>query len=468
MSQVELLAEPQGPSWEYINPVSDRERWLAARGKGIGGSDAGVLMRWNAYTGVTPLWREKTGLEARPFEMNRFIEWGNLLEPVILAKYAEEQGVWVLGRDTGGRPVRFPPDSSRPPHYLGDRHPLVRWLNPVVSPVRPYARANIDGYDLGPHGRFIEKALEAKSTGKDNGYKWDLYPPPSYFAQCLHNRQVLRECGLDVPFRIMVLIGGNSFGWLGLREHPEYVKELVEREARFWHCVETVTKPSVRLDFPRVPTPDELDEENEMGYKPPPRERGGQIPPPKTGTHHAVCCALVDRGQHEREFRGESKGTVYKFSVHWLLKSRIPTHDSDGVEIPDTYAGEPYMVSEWFTASIHEKSNFRKVLKALRGRDVTPEEEKAFDAGEWDLSEELVGMNALLTLSHTEKNDRTYANIESYGTLMDGMEPLEVPEKYIDWLPPSMREEDGDDTPDFEEKETVPASAPVDDDEMPF
>lgn len=477
MSQVELLAEPQGPDWEYINPVRDRRAWLAARGQGIGGSDAGVLMRWNPYKGVGPLWEEKVGLRDSDFEPNRFIEWGNLLEPVILRKYAAEEGVWVLGRDHAGHPVRFPPTMDRHPHYIGERHPLARWLTSLVSPSRDFARANVDGFDLGPDGRWPVAALEVKNTGQDNGPKWEWYPPPMYLAQCLHNREVLREMGLDIPFRIMVLIGGNRYGWLGVGEHRQYVEELRARESYFWHCVKTTTKPSVRARFPRVPTPDELEEmEMDMGGFAFPSDalgKGSNIPLCPTGTHLGICVGVVDRGMEENKFDAE-KGERHRMSVHWIFPDElIPEVGTDGRSTEDL-AGRPYMLSQFFTVSLHERSSFRAFLKTIRGRDINEADEEQVKAGTWNPAEFLIGTNAGVTVIHKEKQDKTLrADISSVAPLMKGMPARPIPEDFIDWEPGKNRKDDSNDSPSGFDPTKATASAPAavgssSDDEMPF
>jgi hypothetical protein len=68
--------------------------------------------------------------------------------------------------------------------------------------------------------------------------------------------------------------------------------------------------------------------------------------------------------------------------------------------------GTPYCVwSKNFTPTLNEKSNLRKFLRSLYGRDLTKQEMEDFD------TESLVGKGAQLVVVHEFKDGETYANI---------------------------------------------------------
>ena len=83
------------------------EDWQAYREKqkGIGGSDVATILGLNPYKSVFTLWLEKTGQIEPPVLNNEYIEWGNILEPVIREKFAKETGFeveenhWVMLHD---------------------------------------------------------------------------------------------------------------------------------------------------------------------------------------------------------------------------------------------------------------------------------------------------------------------------------------------------------------------------------
>src|SRR6476620_3868255 len=71
--------------------------WQEYRRKqqGIGGSDVAVILGLSPYKSAFSLWLEKTGqVKAKPVQ-NEYVEWGNLLEPVIRDKFRRETGFEV-------------------------------------------------------------------------------------------------------------------------------------------------------------------------------------------------------------------------------------------------------------------------------------------------------------------------------------------------------------------------------------
>lgn len=416
----------------YVNPVTDYDLWVALRGQGIGGSDAGTLMRWNKYGSVTRLWREKTGLSTPEFVGNRFTEWGSESEPMILDRYARHRGVPVLGRTVRGNPVVFWPEEDREPQRLYPMDPLVRWLNPLSSPRRPYARANVDGYTLDSAGREITRYLEVKTTREGNREAWDWDPPPTYYAQCLHNKMVLAELGLDVPGEITVLVGGNDWGILSITERPWVMEEMKEREARFWHCVESKEAPKVQKWFPRMNPPS--DEEDESMAAPVFAKKSGglgpEIPPPSAGAKQGVLVDVVDRGEREQEWQGKKK-MVSKISLHWLLPTSIIPNQVDGIDLPPAVAGKPHMVTKWFTNSLADAATLRKFLKSWRGHDLTADEQVRYEKGQLDIFSMVDGLNAILTISQRDRDGKVYANVESAAPLMEGMKTYPVPSDWV-------------------------------------
>lgn len=66
-----------------VDFVKNNEHWHELRIKGIGGSDAGIVMNVNDYKKPYTLWEEKIGQIKTPFITNKAIEKGNALEPVM-------------------------------------------------------------------------------------------------------------------------------------------------------------------------------------------------------------------------------------------------------------------------------------------------------------------------------------------------------------------------------------------------
>jgi len=87
--------------------------------------------------------------------------------------------------------------------------------------------------------------------------------------------------------------------------------------------------------------------------------------------------------------------------------------------------GTPYCVwTKNFTPSLNEKSNFRKFVRGLLGRDLTKEEMADFD------TESLIGKTAHLVVVHEHKDGETYANIAACTPDKSG-EPMKASGKYV-------------------------------------
>lgn len=87
--------------------------------------------------------------------------------------------------------------------------------------------------------------------------------------------------------------------------------------------------------------------------------------------------------------------------------------------------GTPYYVwSKNFTPTLNEKSNFRKFLRGLYGRDLTKQEMEDFD------TEALIGKTAQLVIVHEFKDSETYANIAACTPDKSGT-PFKASGKYV-------------------------------------
>jgi hypothetical protein len=87
--------------------------------------------------------------------------------------------------------------------------------------------------------------------------------------------------------------------------------------------------------------------------------------------------------------------------------------------------GSPHFVrSMYFTPSLHEKSNFRKFLRAWFGRDLTQAELDNFD------TESLIGKQAQLVVVQEHKDGKVYAKIVACTPDKSGT-PLQPWPKYV-------------------------------------
>lgn len=142
---------------------------------------------------------------------------------------------------------------------------------------------------------------------------------------------------------------------------------------------------------------------------------GGDFSPVPAGTHTAICDMVVDLGKQRivSQMFGESvKHQVY---IRWQIPAERVEWEKDGQKMEG-----PAVIGKTYTLSLGEKANLRKDLQAWRTKPFTPDELRGFDIAK------LLGAPATITVTHTEKNGKTYANVASLGGLMKGVTKPEV------------------------------------------
>jgi hypothetical protein len=118
---------------------------------------------------------------------------------------------------------------------------------------------------------------------------------------------------------------------------------------------------------------------------------------------------VIDLGTHINEiYQKEQHKVMLIFELpHEVL------HLEDGTDAPR-------VISQQFTYNFGPKSNLRKFLEGWRGKTYTDEEAKAGV----DLAK-CLGGNAQINVVHTEKGNKTYANIQAIMPLPKGTAKLE-------------------------------------------
>lgn len=196
----------QGSSADDIS-----RRWRERRKLGIGGSDAGAIIGVNPYRSPLAVWCDKTG-RSDDIEPNEFMEWGNRLEAIVTAKFAEIHPDMLVHRVNGM----------------------------IVSRERPWQFANIDRRIREADGSSA--VLEVKTAGALNADHWKSGPPPTYVAQVTH---YLAVTGWQRGY-IAVLIGGNDYREYTIRPSAEEIAFITKSERVFWEdFVQTNTMPKM-------------------------------------------------------------------------------------------------------------------------------------------------------------------------------------------------------------------------------
>lgn len=128
-----------------------------------------------------------------------------------------------------------------------------------------------------------------------------------------------------------------------------------------------------------------------------------QLPP--AGTHVARCYQMIDLGTHDKEWKGVMK-KKHEIRISWELP----------LETADFGKGEqPFSVSKTYTLSLSEKANLLHDLQTWRSRPFTETELESFDVAT------VIGAPCMVTVTHVEKNGKSYANVTAVTAMPKGM-----------------------------------------------
>lgn len=187
-----------------------REDWLRVRKAGCGGSDASKIVGLSKWGNAATVYHDKIS-DVISEEENRFMYWGNRLEPLIRQEFAIQTGF------------------------------KVKQLHAVLQhPEHLFLLANIDGLVF--HPEMGRGGLECKSASEYKKKDWaDDAVPEEYQTQCHHYMMVT-----GLPFwYIAALIGGNDYAYRLIMRDMEVEKYLFKIESEFWQMVQDRQMPDV-------------------------------------------------------------------------------------------------------------------------------------------------------------------------------------------------------------------------------
>lgn len=127
---------------------------------------------------------------------------------------------------------------------------------------------------------------------------------------------------------------------------------------------------------------------------------GADFIPAPAGTWSAICVDVVDLGIVEVTWGKEAK-RQHKIRIAWQIEERREDN-------------KPFLVSKRYTLSLHEKASLRKDLESWRGRAFSDAELEGFDV------ENVIGISCYLSVIHTKKDGKTWANISAIMKLPKG------------------------------------------------
>ena len=177
--------------------MEDRAAWLKLRNKGLGGSDAGIIVGVNPWKSPYQLWLEKTGqVEPENISEKEAVYWGTQLEDMVAREFMKRTGKKV------------------------QRHGMLE------SAAYPFLLANVDRLVVGE-----DAGLECKTTSAFKYKDWEGdNVPDSYYVQCQHYMMVT---GLP-RWYIAALIGGQHYVWKCIERNEDDIEALFAAEHVFW------------------------------------------------------------------------------------------------------------------------------------------------------------------------------------------------------------------------------------------
>lgn len=115
-----------------------------------------------------------------------------------------------------------------------------------------------------------------------------------------------------------------------------------------------------------------------------------------TGNHIGRCVGMIDIGTQQGEYLGKTTH-ARKIVVRFELPNELISEGD--------FAGKPFVVSKFYTASLSEKANLRKDLVSWRGREFTDEELRGFDA------KNILDKPCMVNVTHNEKGKAKISGI---------------------------------------------------------
>lgn len=198
------------PNCKVVSTVrqeDDEAAWLAARTKGIGGSDIGAICGVSPFSSARQIYFNKTGQFADAMKPGAAsverMHFGHLLEPIVANEFAARTGKKLITVDATFRHKDY-----------------------------PWALANVDRLIVDDDGKPYG-ILECKTTSEYNNEEWEQGSIlMSYIYQLNWYMWIL-----DISYGAFAcLVGGNKFYHYEVFRNDELIRDvLIPSATDFWH-----------------------------------------------------------------------------------------------------------------------------------------------------------------------------------------------------------------------------------------
>ena len=197
---------------QIIQPAN-KEEWLQLRAENINSTEIGALFGLSPYVTEYELWHRKKNQQVVTIEENERMKWGNMLQDVIAAGIAEEQG-WTIRR-------------------------MDEYIRGSDLRVGASFDFSIEGENLGLLEIKNVDGLQFKKGWIKNDDTGELEAPLHIELQLQHQLLVSgRQCGY-----IGALVGGNSLTLLKRERNQSVLQSIKEKAKKFWDSIEANTPP---------------------------------------------------------------------------------------------------------------------------------------------------------------------------------------------------------------------------------
>ncbi len=193
---------------------------LEKRRFSVGGSDVPAIFGVSPYSTAVDVWLEKTGKDVSNTDGNRYTEFGNAVEGVIISYYEREKNV----------KVELPEDDKMYYH-----------------PSYPFMHGNFDGMA----GDVIVEAKTATYMKEWDNVEGDLKIPVAYQLQAMHYMAVFDKSFVD--FAVM-FTAHRQFDIRRMERDLSKEKKMIAFLVKFWeeHVLKDVPPPPQEISDFRI------------------------------------------------------------------------------------------------------------------------------------------------------------------------------------------------------------------------
>lgn len=206
----------------------ERAAWLAARRRGITGTDIAAILGLNPWRTALDVYLEKRG-EGTPATLNEAMWWGSYLEEGMARRYAELHHLPAGALLRGAAIARAFPARRVMVFGSGPRAQVL-----VRHRTHPFLLATMDGVIPS-----LERGLELKTASDHAAHEWGEQGtdqiPLHYITQCAHYLAIAELPRWDVA--ALIGAGARISGNLALYrvDHNRALEaEVIDTAVRFW------------------------------------------------------------------------------------------------------------------------------------------------------------------------------------------------------------------------------------------